>query len=419
MIKKFALALFVLVLGFVAYKQFKGDIVDWYVDNHVVRSTDTPATNAPDQVCLTVAADPRSGIAVQWRTAVAVKDGVVQYRPAAQPEAAPTEVSATTISIEDRQLGNDRVSARHSAVISGLQPDSAYVYRVGSKTTGTWSEWVEFKTAHADPGKDFSFIYMGDSQIGLDYWGKLLHKAYDRFPEAAFYIIAGDLVNNGSHRNEWDEFFAGGAGVFDRRPFIPVLGNHDYDGKSNPKLYLDLFTLPENGPDRITPECAYSFTYGNALFVVLDSNLPPSLQVPWLDKTLASSNATWKFVTYHHPAYSAKKNRDNPEVRKLWGQVFDKYHVDLALQGHDHAYLRTFPMRDQKRVNSPAEGTIYLVSVSGTKYYDQEPRDFTEVAFVNVSTYQTIDISHNPDKLTYTAYDNDGNVRDQFTIVKQ
>jgi len=38
------------------------------------------------------------------------------------------------------------------------------------------------------------------------------------------------------------------------------------------------------------------------------------------------------------------------------GALFDKYHVDMALQGHDHAYLRTYPMNNQERVDSPQKG---------------------------------------------------------------
>jgi len=110
--------------------------------------------------------------------------------------------------------------------------------------------------------------------------------------------------------------------------------------------------------------------------------------------------------------------RDNPEIRKLWGDIFDKHHVDVALQGHDHAYLRTYPMKAGNRVESPAEGTIYVVSVSGTKFYEQAPHDYTEFGMTNTSTYQVLDILIFGDKLIYKALDLDGNVLDEFTIEK-
>jgi hypothetical protein len=105
-------------------------------------------------------------------------------------------------------------------------------------------------------------------------------------------------------------------------------------------------------------------------------------------------------------------------VRRIWGALFDKYHVDLALQGHDHAYLRTYPMKAEKRVGSPAEGTIYIVSVSGTKYYEQGQFDYTEFGMTNVSTYQVLDIKIDGNRLEYGAYDLAGELRDTFVIEK-
>ena len=71
-------------------------------------------------------------------------------------------------------------------------------------------------------------------------------------------------------------------------------------------------------------------------------------------------------VVYHHPAYSSAPSRDNPSIREHVS-LFDEHHVDMALQGHDHAYLRTYPMKDGKRVDTTNEGTVYIVSVSELK----------------------------------------------------
>src|SRR5690606_38690334 len=112
------------------------------------------------------------------------------------------------------------------------------------------------------------------------------------------------------------------------------------------------------------------------------------------------------------------ENRENEGVVKFWGALFDKYHVDIAFQGHDHAYLRTYPMKNQQRVASPAEGTIYIVSNSGMKRYEQVDHPYTEVGFENASTYQAIDIQIDGNRLVYRAYDVDGNLRDEFVIEK-
>jgi hypothetical protein len=173
-----------------------------------------------------------------------------------------------------------------------------------------------------------------------------------------------------------------------------------------------------NGPAALRPEKGYAFEYSNALFVVLDSNQPAESQAAWLDETLGASEATWKFVIYHHPAYSSSPTRNNPQIRAFWVPLFDQHEVTMALQGHDHAYLRTHPMRGGQRVDSTADGTTYVVSVSGTKYYDQGDFDYTAVGMTRVSTYQVLDIQLYGDRLIYRAYDIDGNLRDEFVIEK-
>ncbi len=413
--RKIVLGLVYLV-ALVALYLISGEVSDivkgWYADNYMPRTTESVSGEAPDQICLTYGADPKTTLAAQWRTSTAVTDGAVQFREKATPEAAATEVAATHTVLADKMITNDPENHRFSAIMAALKPGTAYEYRVGSKAKDRWSEWTAFTTAPAEP-LGFSFGYMGDPQLGLDYWGQLVHASHERHPNAAFYVIAGDLVNRGKYRDEWDLLFKAGAGVFDRRPFVPVLGNHDYSDRPSPELYLKIFTLPENGPKDFPKEHAYAFHYGNALFVILDANQDPRDQAAWLEEQLKASTATWKFVSYHQPSYSSAKNRDNPEIREVWGEMFDKYHVDIALQGHDHAYLRTPPMRAGKKVESYTDGTVYVVTVSGTKYYETAPRDYALVAFAKVSTYQIIDIETTPkNKLTYRAFDLKGDVKD-------
>lgn len=411
-----AFLLLVVLTGVViGFREAKDYYDDWYIDQTLERSTVFVSTDQPDQVCLTWSDDPRTTQTVQWRTNTSVNDGSVEWRCAGSAEV--SSMDAARVVVEDKMLKNDPVIHRFTAVLKNLTPATAYEYRVGNKTNNKWSEWLSFTTA-PDGAADFSFIYQGDPQLGLDYWAKLIHKAQEQYSASAFHVIAGDLVNSGSWRNEWDRFFDGGHGVFDKRPIVPVLGNHDYDKKTIPRLYLDSFALAENGPKGLPKERAYSFEYGNALFIVLDSNDELDEQTPWMDDVLSKTNATWKFAVYHHPAFSSAPDRDNRYVRNNWGAVFDKYHVDFALQGHDHAYLRTYPMKGGKRVASAKEGTYYVVSVSGTKYYEQEQHDYAEVAFAKTSTFQTIDITTNPDKLVYRCIDFDGKIHDEVTIVK-
>jgi len=386
----------------------------------VFRTTQYPALERPDQIVLTWSEDPRTSQTVQWRTSTNVAHGYVQYqeKPANNSAQAPkpARATATTVKLETLTLLNDPVIHRHTAMLCGLTSGTTYTYSVGDGSEAGWTEPAEFTTAPAST-QSFSFIYLGDAQNGLDKWGTLAHTAMRFRPEAAFYLMAGDLVNRGAERDDWDSLFYNARGVWDRRPVMPTIGNHECQG-GKPKLYLKEFALPENGPKGIELERAYSFEYGNALFVVLDGNLAPASQAAWLEQKLSQTHATWKFVLYHQPAYSSGGNRDNMELRAAWTPLFDKYHVDMALQGHDHAYLRTYPMRGGQRVASPQEGTVYVISVSGTKAYPQPKHPYTEVGMTNVATFQVLDIQTNPNRLAYRAYDADTKVRDELVIEK-
>ncbi len=388
---------------------------------NVYQTTDFPATEAPDQVVLTWTGDPKTTQTVQWRTSTAIDQAALRYRLKKLPGSEAAErwitIAATMTPLVSHNTINDPIINRHVVNLIGLEPGTVYEYEVGDGSVIGWSEPVEFVTAPAGD-TPFKFIYMGDAQNGLDTWGKLAHQSYAAEPDAAFYIMAGDLINRGNERDDWDTFFYNADGIFNRKQLVPAIGNHEDQGDKGPWMYLSLFNLPLNGPEGVTPERAYHFEYSNALFVVLDSNVAPADQVEWLDAQLAASDKLWKFAIYHHPAYSSGADRNNPEIREVWGPLFDKYHVDLALQGHDHAYLRTWPMNNDAKVETPAEGTIYIVSVSGTKHYDQGDFDYTEFGMTNVSTYQVLDLKIDGNKLTYKAYDIEGALRDEFTIEK-
>ena len=387
---------------------------------NLFHKTQHPTTAKPDQITLTWSEDPQKTQTIQWRTGPSVDKGEVQWVKKSdynrfQP-AKPKRTKATAFRMEDENLVNDPVVHRHTATLTGLEPDTSYLYSVGDGSNDNWSALAEFTTA-PEQTKPFSFIYMGDAQNGLDRWGSLVQRAYRQRPDAAFYIMAGDLVDRGNERGDWDSFFHNARGIYNHRPIVPAIGNHENQG-GHPSMYLQMFDLPKNGPEDIEPERAYSFRYSNSEFFVLDTNLTLESQTAWLEEALRKSTAVWKFAVYHHPAYSSSPDRDNPGIRQHWTPLFDKYHLDMALQGHDHAYLRTYPIKDQKNVASTAEGTVYIVSVSGTKYYEQGQREYTEFGMTNVSTFQVLDIQISGNRLVYRSYDIDGKLRDNLIIEK-
>lgn len=374
------------------------------------RNTPYPGSAEADHVVLTWAGDPATSQSIQWRTATGSPNSHLRY---VADGAEPTMVEAASNELHTPDVANDPRTLRHTVALDGLQPGTTYRYAIGDGST--WGGERSFTTAPDQP-EAFSFIYMGDAQNGLDTWGKLVRQAHAEYPQAAFYVMAGDLVNWGERRDDWDLLFQNAQGVYDTRPLMPAVGNHEVD-QGHVELYVDQFDLPRNGPQGVEPERVYSMEYADTQFVVLDSNLPPEQQTAWLDETLGASDATWKFVVYHHPLYSTKPDdRGQPELKAAWAPVFEKHGVDLVLQGDDHAYLRTFPMKGDQVVDSPAEGPIYLHAVAGTKMYEQSDAPYIARRFTDTSTYQVIDIDGG--RLEYRAYAVDGTLMDEFSIEK-
>ena len=385
------------------------------------RTTNYPSSGQPDHIIQTWQGDPREEITIQWRTSAdAASDPVLWYAPENETESV-SYARAETVTLRSRQIVNDPAVDFHRVRLTGLEPGARYAFGVSANGGENWSEVRHFHTA-AEPGaQSWQFAYLGDPQNGLDEWGDLIRQGYERFPEIRFWMIAGDLIDKGTERDNWDQFFQEGSSVFDRSAVVPAIGNHDSHG-GHPTLYLQQFALPDNGSEHLDPGRTYHLTYQDMLIVVMDSNydlIEPETQTEWLDRVLGESNARWKVVIYHHPFYASRPGRDNQPLRDAWGPIFDRHNVDIAFQGHDHAYMRTVPMRDHRPAEPGEHGTIYLVAVSGTKMYEQELRDFVAFGTTNERTYQIIEMDSAAGTLSYRAINADGVEIDAFALEKE
>ncbi|TDE12777.1 purple acid phosphatase family protein [Dyadobacter psychrotolerans] len=374
------------------------------------RKTATPSSAKPDQLILTWSADPKTSIDVQWRTNSAVKDGVVKYWKEGSKDT--LSANAVAFKMEDRLLQNDRYVQRFTGKLNKLAPGTTYHYSVGSKD-GSWSETAKFKTEQ-DEKNGFSYIWFGDTHHS-PVWGDMAQKAFNRHPDAAFYSIAGDLVSTGLHRNEWDELWSHPGKVFRNRPLMPVPGNHDSQDGLGAWMYQEMFSLPENGPKDLPKEMTYSFVYQDALFLMIDCTLPVPAQTAWIEAQLKNSKAKWKFAMFHFPPYNFVEPYD--EIMREWCSLFDKYHLDMVMNGHMHYYLRTKPMFNKKAVATPAEGTIYTMSISIPGKQEEWPaEDYAVVRYPDGPLYQYISITGN--KLSYKCFDPEGKLKDAFVIEK-
>lgn len=321
------------------------------------RTTPFPSSTKPDLVALTWIDDPRTSIGVQWRAAPSVQSGLLRWRPTGSKTW--RTVRATHEDLHDARILNDPTVRRFSASIVGLKPGSKYEYSVRSDTS-PWGETLRFKTA-PDSSAPFSFIWLTDTHNRPD-TQPLLDRALRTHPDTAFCTVTGDLVGTGQHRDDWDQFFTHAERFAARFPIVPTIGNHDTIDGLGADLYLAHFALPRNGAPGLQPERAYHFTYGGALFVVLDCTDSIEAQTPWLEKVLRDSKATWKFALFHFPPYAL--SQDYPEIEREWVPIFERYGVDFVLSGHVHHLQRTHPLIGGKPAPKGNRAPIYLISVA-------------------------------------------------------
>jgi 3',5'-cyclic AMP phosphodiesterase CpdA len=142
-------------------------------------------------------------------------------------------------------------------------------------------------------------------------------------------------------------------------------------------------------------------------------------EVTWLEKVLRDNPNRWTVVCQHQPVYPIAKNRTYmATMQSMLVPLYDKYGVDLVLQGHDHSYGRTHVLRAGKVVPAGSGGTTYVVSVSGPKMYDLTVTDPSLMAKTLTATqlYQIVSVER--DRLAYRAYSIDGATVDSFEIHK-
>jgi 3',5'-cyclic AMP phosphodiesterase CpdA len=388
-------------------------------------------------VLLTWSGDPMHTQSVTWRTAGVAEAPVGQIAPwGANPKFGEnaTVVNATS---QRAPLGDGQVS-EYQVNFEGLQPATQYGYRVGDGKA--WSPWYRIRTA-SDKPEPFRFVYMGDAQTELySLWSRVTLAALLQAPDMRFMAHAGDLVNRGHDDALWGEWCAALGPIGATVPNVPAPGNHDEikapDDKSTmtqvSSWWRSRFALPNNGPkgfDFVNEE-SYYVDYQGLRIVVLDTNLYDSdpddpnqpkvavAQTEWLNGVLADNPNRWTIVMHHHPLYSTGNDRDNVELRDALLPLYDKYHVDLVLQGHDHYYGRTKKLFNNAVVDPAAPGTVYAVSVSGSKMYRKNPKFESLMVKLQGDTqlYQVIEVS--PERLGYTSYTASGETIDGFSLLK-
>lgn len=288
----------------------------------------------------------QNSICIAWETAGCVP-AYVEYKPAGCQEEYRRAWCA-------RKGGILQCQSLHSLQLTNLSPDTEYEYRLCTLLPVVETPLPDeicrrFRTAPAKKG-DFSFLAFADLHSNAKFIRELM--ATNEAERAAFVISLGD---NLSHAVGRDALFDGVITPFVEAsakhpvgtPLVFVRGNHEQLGAFACE-YFNVMGHPSG-------KTWYSFSYGNAFFIVLDSgndkaDSPQELLFSntdmqreeglFLEKTVLSApyrEAAFRIVMVHMLPFA-----NRPGVREML-QPLEKADItpDLMLCGHEHRLGRS------------------------------------------------------------------------------
>ncbi|MGW4907950.1 purple acid phosphatase family protein [Streptomyces sp. NPDC004270] len=347
--------------------------------------------------------DAATEMTISWQVPVAVKKPFVRIGTHASHLSVKIDAEIRTL-YTPAGIGasGDHTQYYVHAKLANLKPGRTYFYGVGhegfdpaspqfASTIGTFTT----APSHKEP---FTFTAFGDQ--GVSYHG-LANDSLILGQNPSFHLHAGDIAyadpagagktaDTGFDSRVWDQFLAQTESVAKSVPWMVSYGNHDMEAWYSPNGYGGeeaRFTLPDNGPDKKNLPGVYSFVHGNTAIISLDPNdvsfeIPANLgisggtQTKWFEAQLkkfrASKDIDFIVVFFHHCAYcTSTAHASEGGVRQEWVPLFEKYTVDLVINGHNHQYERTDVIKGDKVVKklpigetaySETEGVVYVTA---------------------------------------------------------
>ena len=292
-------------------------------------------------------------------------------------------------------------------------------YQIYDSSTSNWSGDLTYQTSTSDPvSNNFSFLVLGDSRDNMTVWQTVANLAKSK--NADFGLFSGDVVGNSGTGTLWDSWFSSGTNLLSKKLIYHCEGNHDSNVNGNETTFLSQFILPNN-------KQYYSFNYGNAIFVVLNSEAPTNAtQLSWLKTTLAANtDKMWKVVMFHKPFFTIGTHAaDMISYKTTWWKAFDDYGVDLIFNGHDHMYERSKPVNLNVSTSAPVstygsgptQGRCQIVcGGSGAPLYTGS---ITNMIDKYSSTYHFCKINVVGNTLIDSTFDSTGKLIDTFVLQK-
>lgn len=370
----------------------------WY---RMTVNTDAPVSDdpTPRNVTAVVTTDPARSITIAWSTPdTTLKNPVVRYAPESKPQS--TQEGASCVSKVSRSSDKMLYSTYynfHNAVLTDLTPGTRYVYSVGDASGRSHSPEYSFTTAPAKSAP-FTFVYMSDPQLDGPQADAALSTSFrtalDKVPSPAFVYFAGDMAERGFNCDQMDRSNACAAPLLNQVFTVNTQGNHDDDD-----FFYLYYPVPSAAQDL---PGTYSFDYGDAHFMVLNTELGTPAQLDataaWLEKDLRANGRKWNVVMMHKALYAGTDHVDMEDIDLLRAKLtplFEKLSIDAVLTGHDHCFTRGFILDGQNASGKPKmqggsavytkpKAPLYMVNGTAgtTKWYSKIAYDATKLHHV-------------------------------------
>ena len=318
----------------------------------------------------------------------------------------------------------------HKAVLYGLVPNQEFCYRlyVYNKAKDGVQAPLEgkFRTAYSPERKEVRFLAFGNT-AGGEPGPKALLAAQMAQQDADFLIHTGDITASGLDADADTEFFTPYREVLGKTPLFVALGTNEYgpdrtqrDSKSF--LRSNYSRFHDMSWSNATPKY-YSFDTANARFIFLDANAaygavwapnidPKSTQYKWLQTTLSGATEKWKIVVVNAPMNSTGAKGPANEAAAQFVPLFEKYGVDLVLQGAEANYERTFPMlKDEPNQRGVTYVTLGGGGATPTKRMGNHRSTARFVAARHFAQVKIVD-----KKLTMNVFNDQGKQIDQLEL---
>ena len=418
-----------------------------------------------------ITTDSTKSRTVMWQSETEEKDAFVEYRLVkskgvkadgtnasevkADGTATKANINTQTERLNEKFTDNGKTSFVHTVTLQNLQPGTEYEYRLGSGDKR--SVWFRLTTAKGNATTQgsitteqenaamakgntttatvnaFKALIFPDSQsANYKSWENVAMPAWQRNQDAQFFISVGDLVDNGEHAYQWNEWFTRIRSMITRIPVVPVLGNHETytsDWKVRmPLAYLHYFQLPEGPPKKYRNQF-YSFDYGDVHFIVLNNlmremeQFQPNMlqeQLAWFRADMEKTKKKWKIILMHKDVLrygfltrKTPRTEGISEEGKLLMPLFDQYGVDVVLTAHLHTYRNRGRIYNFERSE---KGPLYILTgVAGdVRYPNLWKRHSLDVALApQPETNNYLVLEADSDKLKISCYLPDGTKVDE------